>query len=293
LSKGLITRTQALQQKQADNDAQVIEIWAERVRGHTAHAYRADAGRLLAFLDGTPLRAVSVADLQEFCRSRSLKHLSESSRVRVVSSIKSLFAFAHKLGYIPFDPSAVVKLPRVKNKLAERILPESEVHRLFTFEPDPRNKVLLKVLYYSGSRVSEVCGLRWGDLQARGDKGQMTVFGKGGKTRAILLPPTLWAELMGLRGEAAPQDPVFVSRNKRGAISACQVLRIVRAAAHRIGIKQNVSPHWLRHAHASHSLDHGAPISLVQATLGHSSVATTGKYLHARPSESSSKYLSE
>ena len=76
-----------------------------------------------------------------------------------------------------------------------------------------------------------------------------------------------------------------------GALDARQVRRIVAAAARRAGVEGNVSPHWLRHAHASHALDRGAAIHLVQATLGHSSVATTGKYLHARPSESSSKYL--
>ncbi len=149
------------------------------------------------------------------------------------------------------------------------------------------------MLYYSGSRVSEVCGLRWLDLQARDEQGQITVFSKGGKTRAVMLPVTVWAELMSLRGEAAADDPVFVSRNKGGAVSACQVMRVVRAAARRVGIEKNVSPHWLRRAHASHSLERGAPIHLVQATLGHSSVATTGRYLHARPTESSSKFLAE
>jgi integrase/recombinase XerD len=69
------------------------------------------------------------------------------------------------------------------------------------------------------------------------------------------------------------------------------VWRIVRAAAARAGISLAVSPHWLRHAHASHALDRGAPIHLVQATLGHASVATTGKYLHARPTDSSARYL--
>jgi site-specific recombinase XerD len=69
------------------------------------------------------------------------------------------------------------------------------------------------------------------------------------------------------------------------------VLRIVKKAAARAGIKKPVSPHWMRHAHASHALERGAPIHLVQATLAHSSISTTGRYLHARPSDSSSRYL--
>ncbi len=83
---------------------------------------------------------------------------------------------------------------------------------------------------------------------------------------------------------------VFVSR-KGSPLSTSQALRIVRKAAVRAGIDKNVSPHRLRHCHGSHALDRGAAVHLVQATLGHGSVATTGRYLHARPTESSSKYL--
>ena len=72
-----------------------------------------------------------------------------------------------------------------------------------------------------------------------------------------------------------------------------QVRRIVYAAARKAGLEQKVSPHWMRHAHASHALDRSAPIHLVQATLGHASVATTGRYLHARPNASSGEYLPE
>jgi integrase/recombinase XerD len=96
--------------------------------------------------------------------------------------------------------------------------------------------------------------------------------------------------LQQLRGEAGPDAPVFRSA-KGGALDPSQVHRIVKAAAARAGLPAAVSAHWLRHAHASHALDRGAPIHLVQATLGHSSVATTGRYLHARPNDSSSRYL--
>jgi DNA-binding Lrp family transcriptional regulator len=159
-------------------------------------------------------------------------------------------------------------------------------------EPKKRNRVMLRTLYYAGLRVSELCGLCWRDLQARGEtEGQLTAFGKGGKTRAVLLPACLWSELVDLRGGAEENEPVFRSRLKPGSLDPSQVMRVVRAAALRVGIKSKVSPHWLRHAHASHALDRGAPIHLVQATLGHASVSTTGRYLHARPTESSSKYL--
>ncbi len=118
------------------------------------------------------------------------------------------------------------------------------------------------------------------------------MFGKGGKTRAVVLSAQTWAELMTLREEADDSQPVFPSRKGGRHLRRNQVFRIICAAAKRAGISEKVSPHWLRHAHASHALERGAPIHLVQATLGHSNVATTGKYLHARPMESSGRFLS-
>ena len=116
------------------------------------------------------------------------------------------------------------------------------------------------------------------------------MFGKGGKTRAVLLPRVTWTLLAALRGEAGPDAPMFRSR-RGGLLDASQVHRVVKAAAARAGLPPGVSAHWLRHAHASHALDCGAPVHLVQATLGHASVATTGRYLHASPTDSSAKYL--
>jgi integrase/recombinase XerD len=107
----------------------------------------------------------------------------------------------------------------------------------------------------------------------------------------VLLSSDTWKELTALRGGAGPDSPVFTSRKGRGHLHPAQVHRIVQAAAKRAGVDGAVSPHWLRHAHASHALDRGAPIHLVQATLGHASVATTGRYLHARPEDSSARYL--
>jgi site-specific recombinase XerD len=206
--------------------------------------------------------------------------------------VKSLLAFGHRLGYLPFDVGGAVRLPRLRSALAERILSEADVHRLLALEPDPRNRTLLRLAYAGGLRVSELVALRWRDLQPRdGGEGQVTVYGKGGKTRAVLLPAAIWSDLEALRGGLAGEDgPVFRSR-KGGALTARQAQRVVDAAAKRAGLRAGVSPHWLRHAHATHALERGAPIHIVQATLGHASVATTDRYLHARPTDSSARYL--
>ena len=167
---------------------------------------------------------------------------------------------------------------------------KEDVGRILSAETKPRDKTLLRLLYAAGLRVSEAARLRWRNLRPRGDTGQITVFGKGGVTRSIPLPASVWSELIGLRGEAGAEEPVFRSRSGK-PLDRGRIRRILRRAAEHAGLDANVSPHWLRHAHASHSLDHGAPIHLVQATLGHSSVTTTSAYLHARPGDSSARFL--
>jgi integrase/recombinase XerD len=274
----------------AATDDQLIELWLHGRSEHTARAYRADVERLRAHI-AKPLAAVTLADLQAFAGGL---HGALASRYRTLSAVKSLFAFGRRVGYLPFDVGRVLRLPAVRNRLAERILSEAELHRILGLEPNARNRAILTLLYASGVRVSELCALSWRDLQPAGDSGQITVFGKGGKTRAVQLPQSVWRLIVSLRtANASPDDPVFASRKKKtgGRLQPLAVLRIVRAAAHRAGVELPVSPHWFRHAHASHALDRGAPIHLVQATLGHASINTTGRYLHARPGDSSSRFL--
>ena len=270
------------------SDGQLIGIWLHGRSPHTQRAYAADVARLRA-RTGKPLAATTLPDLQDF--ADSVAQLSPASRYRALSAVKSLLAFGHRLGYLPFDVGRALRLPTVRGRLAERILPEAGIHRMLSLEPGERNRAILTLLYASGIRVSELCGLRWRDVQAHGGGAQITVFGKGGKTRAILLPASVWQQLTGLRGEDDGTQPLFRSRKKGAALTPVGVLRIVRRAARRAGIEGAVSPHWLRHAHASHALDRGAPIHLVQATLGHASITTTGRYLHARPADSSSRFL--
>jgi integrase/recombinase XerD len=272
----------------ASSDNQLVEIWLHGRSRHTQRAYAADVARFLAGA-GKPLPAVTLSDLQNF--ADTLTDLAPATRYRILSAVKSLLAFGHRIGYLPFDVGRALRLPGVRSHLAERILAEADVHRMLSLEPDQRNRALMTLLYVSAVRVSEVCGLCWRDLQANGDGGQITVFGKGDKTRSIQIPESVWKELGKLRGNAGEDDPVFRSRKNGAALKSVAVLRIVRHAARRAGIELAVSPHWLRHAHASHALDRGAPIHLVQATLGHASITTTGRYLHARPKDSSSRFL--
>lgn len=282
--------------------AQLVSLWLHGKSKQTARNYETDIRYFVAFLTGqdvsqvqlndVSLASVTLNDIQAFADwlEQSPKNYSSATRNRRLSAIKSLLAFGHKVGYLQFDVGAPVEVPSVKNTLAERILSELETMTMIALETNLRNKLLIRFLYLSGARVSEVAGLKWRDLKAVGDRGQATLFGKGEKTRIVPLPASIWKELQATRGHAGQDEPVFKSR-KHGALQPNQIREIIARAGKRAGIEDNVSPHWLRHSHASHSLDRGAPVQLVQSTLGHASVATTSRYLHARPGDGSSLYL--
>lgn len=274
----------------------MLDLWLHGKASHTARYYRSNAKKFFAQV-GKPIEQVTLADVQAYQTALAQSNLALSSQARAIAAIKSLFTFAHqKTGLLGVNPAGAVGIPKVKDALAQRILPEWVVHTMIGHETSPRNRAILKLLYIAGLRVSELTQLEWRSLQPRDVGGQVLVYGKGSKTRAIKLPATLWQELQSLRGNASVGEPVFTSRKKKGHLTEVQVNRIVKAAALRVPglepeVAASVSPHWLRHAHASHAMDKGAAVHLVKETLGHASIATTGLYLHARPSDSSSLYL--
>ena len=274
--------------RQATHDYELITMWLHGRPKTTRRAYERHVDRFLALVS-KPLARVTVGDVQAF--ADNMAHLAPRSRNQGLSAIKSLLTYGQRIGYLTFNVGTVVKLERVSNDLAQRILPEDAVQKLLHTEKSPRNRAILRLFYGGGLRVSELVRLKWRDLQERDDGGQVTVFGKGGKTRHVLLSDATWAKLVKLRNGGDPEAPVFPSRKGGGHLDSSAAWRIVRKAAARAGIEGNVSPHWLRHAHASHALERGAPVALVRDTLGHSSVSTTNGYLHARPNDSSARYL--
>jgi len=282
----------------AHSDERLVRLWLHGKSEATREAYLSDLSKFASFTGGKPLRAVTLADVQEFADDLS-ELLAPASQARALDALKSLFSFGHQVGYLPFDVGRPVKLPSLRDRRAERILSADDVHSMIAHARKGRDRALIRTLYIGGLRVAEAVGLRSGDLVAREEVGggQIGIFGKGSKTRPVLVPEGLFSELSAL-APPDPDAPLFRSQ-KNGpdgrprAITARQAERLVKDAARRAGLKNasSVSPHWLRHAHASHAMDRGAKIHLVQATLGHSDISTTGKYLHARPDESSALYL--
>ncbi len=297
------------------DDDMLLALWLHGRPAHTVRAYRYEWERFRAHAGDRELRTVRLRHVQDYLNH--LVSLAPNTQRRAQAVLKSLFTFAVRVGYLPVNMGAFLRPIAAKDSLSERILDEATVHRVIAHERDPRNRAMLTLLYAGGLRVSELCRLTWRDLAPRDDAGQVAVYGKGGKTRVVLLSPATWRELAGLRGSgvyeiaqtasaqsgdgigiekvqtlsAQSSDPVFPSQKGGGHLDPSQVLRIVKRAAARAGVDVPVSPHWFRHAHASHALERGCPISLVQATLGHATVSTTGRYLHARPGDSSARYL--
>ncbi len=283
--------TDSLPNLGADNDARLIELWLHGRPATTQRAYRAESGRFLGHVSKR-LHQMTLADLQGYSDALDAAGLQTATRRRMLAAVKSLFSFGHRLGYLPFDTAKPLRLPPLRDTLAERMIDESSLLRMIDLEPNARNAAMIALMYGAALRVSELVGLRWRDVQARpNSQGQITVLGKGAKTRTILLSASVFGRLSLLRAGANDDDAVFASRKGRGHLNTSHVLRITKHAAMRAGLSRRVRNHDLRHSHATHSLERGAPISLVQSTLGHSSIATTGRYLHARPTDSSGRYL--
>ena len=270
-------------------DEEVIELWLRRQRSPlTRSVYRRDISRLLA-VTRKSLPDHNPIDLERFAETLADSGLAPISQGRTLAAIRSFYRFAEMVGHCR-NVAAHLALPRCDQPVTERIVEEDVIQRMIQLEPDERNRVLLTVLYTGGLRASEVCSLKWRHLQSRGKAGQLQIYGKGGRTRAVLLPEDVWCQLLALRGTEGPEAPVFASRSGKH-LERSRILRIVKEAGQRANATAAIGTHWLRHAHASHALDHGAPLHLVQSTLGHRSIATTSKYLHARPGASSGAYL--
>lgn len=295
----------------AETDGRLVELWLARKAPSTQRKYAEDLDKFSDFTEGKPLAHITLSDLHDFAEFISVL-MAPSSQGRVLATIKSLLSFANKVGYLPFNIGAAVELPKVKNTLSERILTEAEVHRMMNSPKNIRDRALLCVLYAGALRREEAVDLKWRDLKDRDDLGpgvgQATFFGKGSKTGVTLLPESVYAQVIALRkvtdktadGKkvqryAREDEPVFKSRKTRnghgGHLEVSQVNRIVSKAAKDSGIERAVSPHWLRHAHASHAHARKTDLALIRDTLRHSSIATTGRYLHARPNDSSALHL--
>ncbi len=267
-------------------------LWLERgLSDNTREAYSRDVQGLNAWLldqsRGDALTA-SESDVQAYLGARLSQGSSHRSISRLLSSLRSFYQYLVREGDLSADPTQHLDRPKPSRPLPKS-LSESEVDQLLN-APDPsvvvehRDLAMLEVLYASGLRVSELVGLTLPQLSL--NQGVVRVFGKGGKERLVPLGEAAIetvTDYLGLTRQELlrdrQSDVLFPS--KRGKVMTRQTFWYrIKLYAKRAGIDPNLSPHTLRHAFATHLINHGADLRVVQMLLGHSDLTTTQIYTH-------------
>ncbi|AZQ11681.1 Tyrosine recombinase XerD [Shewanella khirikhana] len=272
-------------------DAFVDELWSlHGLSDNTLSAYRTDLAQFEVFLGsrGMTLLTLDTLTLRDYLAFRVEKGMAKTSTARMLSSLRRFYRHLLVSGQITEDPTALVESPKLAKPLPGS-LSEAEVERLLA-EPnseDPiecRDKAMLELLYATGLRVSELVGLGMSELSLR--QGLVRIIGKGGKERLVPMGEVAQDALElffdGSRQQLLKQgacDVVFPS--SRGQQMTRQTFwHRIKLYALRASIHTELSPHTLRHAFATHLLNHGADLRVVQLLLGHSSLSTTQIYTH-------------
>ena len=278
-----------IRQTNATEDSEIIVSWLSDKSKSSRVTYASAVKQFLTFM-GKTLAEVRVEDIQQWVRSFELRNYSPYTIKVKVCTIKSLLTYCYEVGYLPINVGKRVKPPNPKQGLSQRILDSHQVSQLISATAPGRDRLLFSLIYACGLRVSEICALTWNDLTSRDDGGQALIYGKGQKSRIVLIPDGLWQGLNQLP-RSHKTDAVFHSYRHK-PLDRTWVHKLLKKAALIAGVNPAASSHWLRHSHATHALEGGCDLHLLQQSLGHADLGTTQKYLHARPDRGSSQHLS-
>lgn len=246
----------------------------------TLEAYGRDLHLLATHLQ-CPLEAVTSDGIIGYFQTLKAKGVASSTLCRSLVAIKVFFRFLKRERVITHNPTVFLESPKLWQLIPE-VLTVDEVGRLLEApdnesEVGVRDRAILQVVYASGLRVSEVCGL---DIGAVSDD-QVRVRGKGNKERIVPIAPSAVAAIDDylVRFRKEGEGPLFVtSRGRR--IDRITVWERVKFYAKKAGISKPISPHTLRHSFATHLLENGADLRVIQEMLGHAHIATTDRYTH-------------
>lgn len=267
--------------------------WLRLERGYspnTVEAYEMDLDKLCAYTQEHGLDVVHMEyeALEEFIFQQFKELKSEATQARVLAGIHSWFRFLLYKDYIEQDPSELLEGPK-KSKHLPTVLSLDEVNRMMaaidlSSNEGHRNRAMMEMLYGSGLRVSELVGLQLSKIYL--NEHYMLIEGKGSKQRLVPLSPVAeewfgyWMQdrsTWSVKPEA--RDIAFVNRYGR-PLTRAMVFTIVRRLCAEAGITKTVSPHTLRHSFATHLLQNGADLRIIQQLLGHEDLATTEMYTH-------------
>lgn len=256
-----------------------------RSSAHTIDAYRRDLQALADWAKSQGVDdvvALQAAQLRAFIADEHRRGLAPKSLQRRLSACRSFYQWLLRHGHIGANPAASLHSPKAARKLPQ-VLDVDEAVQLVEVPTDvplgQRDRALLELLYSSGLRVSELCALRWHDLDLA--DGQVTVLGKGSKQRMVPVGSHARAALAAWREEVAAKAdaPVFPGRGGKPITPRAVQLRL-RQIARRQGLFKRVHPHLLRHTFASHVLESSGDLRGVQELLGHADLGTTQIYTH-------------
>lgn len=262
----------------------------KRVSENTLSAYKSDLAKLHKFAEQEEksLLQVTPNDLHQFITVLVDSGINARSRKRILSGVKAFFRFLLIEELIEQDPAELIESPKVGIKLPD-VLSLEEVDALIgaidlSTPEGERNRAILEVLYSCGIRVTELCDFKFADLFPL--EGYIRVIGKGNKQRLVPISEVAVsyigysAESRSRFMEGKPeQDWVFVSRRGR-QLTRMAIFNIITKYAELAGIRKTISPHTLRHSFATHLLERGANIRVIQQMMGHESITTTEIYLH-------------
>jgi integrase/recombinase XerC len=253
---------------------------------HTLKSYRTDLADCAAFLAASRLGTLVDADarlLRAYLAALHERGLARSSVARRLATLRSFYRFLIRRGHAQANPAREVHSPKLPKRLPT-YLPIDESEALLRADPPAtpagaRDRAILELLYATGVRVAELSGLDVEDVDLR--DGAVRVLGKGSKERIV---PVGGKAVEALRaylrqGGDRASGPLFLNE-RGGRLTVRSVHRIVRARARAAGLYRRVSPHTLRHTFATHLLDAGADLRLIQELLGHARLGTTQKYTH-------------
>ena len=258
---------------------------------NTVEAYMSDIEKFSAYLEegADALLSVTLDELRSFVASRSEVGVHARAQARILSSLRSFYGFLKLDGFIAEDPTELLKSPKIGMHLPD-VLTVQEIDDIINAidlskKEGQRNRAMIEVLYCCGLRVSELCSLRMSDLYL--PEQFIRVTGKGDKQRLVPISGRAIAELEAYfcdrnRIEIKPgyEDFVFISERRKKPLSRIMVVHIIKQLVVAADVKKCVSPHTFRHSFATHLLEGGANLRVIQAMLGHESIATTEIYAH-------------
>ena len=261
-----------------------------RVSPNTVESYARDLAALAGFAEAreTPVEELDRRALEAFVRSLMTQGLSPRSVARSVACVRGFYRFLSLERKLEESPAADLKAPRAWPALP-KFLDLDEVDRLLA-QPDVstarglRDKALIEVLYASGMRVSELVGVKPGELRL--DEGYLTCLGKGDKERIVPLGDQAvdWLRRYMSDGRSRltrqRSTPWLFVNGRGGPLSRVGVWKLLKTYGLKAGITREISPHVLRHSFATHLLERGADLRAIQVMLGHADLSTTQIYTH-------------